>query len=56
MRTPNGRGIQSLSLEDGSLIDQVADLHKSKIFDILVHKDRYTISISRDIKIKAYDW
>lgn len=56
MRSDDKKGVKILFLEDGTKVDQTSLIHKGSIFQIVVLRERYIITSSRDKKVKVYDW
>ena len=57
MRSDNKRGIKVLLLENGTLIDEIKQIHTNPILQIIVMNDnRNIITCAKDKKIKVYDW
>lgn len=57
LRNDNKKGVKILSLEDGSRVGEIKNIHKGPIKQIIVSKDnRYVITTANDKKVKVYDW
>lgn len=57
MRSNNKKGVKILFIEDGTKIDEIPNIHKNSILQLLVTNDnRFIITCGRDKKIKIYDW
>ena len=57
MRDDKKNGVKILSLEDGSKIGEIKNLHKGDLNCVIVSKDnRHIITSGNDKKIKVYDW